>query len=340
MSTVLASIERILDIQPIEGADRIQVAKVLGYQSVIKKGEYAIGDLVVFIRPDTLLPRSSWNVFLWPKNMPDITGPAVRLKISKFRGCFSEGLIVPCGTLPNTLELIEGKDVTDELKILKYEKQLSPQLAGDAKGLFPKHTPKTDQENLLSNPKLIEEIQTKELVITTKFDGCSATFSYFNGEIDVCSRNLSLLPSEENLYWKIAAKYDIINKLKQLARNISIQGEIVGPKVNGNNLGLSEFRFAIFDIWDIDEKKYWNYYKIADFCAGNRLETVDFIMGCSGSGYTIEKLLEIANTNKYENGKLAEGIVVQSADNCYSEVLCGRLSFKVINQNYLLKNEV
>ena len=51
----LASIQTINDIRPIPGADRIEAATVLGYQTVIKKGEFRPGDLCVWHEPDTVV---------------------------------------------------------------------------------------------------------------------------------------------------------------------------------------------------------------------------------------------------------------------------------------------
>ena len=36
----LASIEQIKEITPILGADKIELAKILGWQSIIKKGDF------------------------------------------------------------------------------------------------------------------------------------------------------------------------------------------------------------------------------------------------------------------------------------------------------------
>ena len=60
----LASIQIITDIRPIEGADRIEAATVLGYQTVIKKGEFRPGDLCVCHEPDTVAAEKPEYEFL------------------------------------------------------------------------------------------------------------------------------------------------------------------------------------------------------------------------------------------------------------------------------------
>ncbi len=52
----LASIQSIKAIEPIPGADAIERATVLGWQCVVKKGEFKPGDHVVYCEVDSLLP--------------------------------------------------------------------------------------------------------------------------------------------------------------------------------------------------------------------------------------------------------------------------------------------
>lgn len=52
----LASVQYVHDITPIEGADMIEVAHVLGWQCVVKKGEFEVGDLGVYFEIDSFLP--------------------------------------------------------------------------------------------------------------------------------------------------------------------------------------------------------------------------------------------------------------------------------------------
>ena len=52
----LAYIVKIKDIREIPGADRIELATVMDYTVVVKKGEYKPGDLGLYIEVDSLLP--------------------------------------------------------------------------------------------------------------------------------------------------------------------------------------------------------------------------------------------------------------------------------------------
>src|SRR3954453_11460516 len=117
----LASIQIITEIRPIEGADRIEAATVLGYQSVIKKGEFRPGDLCVWHEPDTVAAEQPEYEFLRKQDF--------RLKVSRFKGQVSQGLALPLGVLP-VGDYASGDDVTELVGIRKYEKPLSQNLAG------------------------------------------------------------------------------------------------------------------------------------------------------------------------------------------------------------------
>lgn len=335
---MLAQIVKIIDIAPIEGADKIEAARILGYWSVIKKGEYKPGDLVCFVFGDTLLPRKPWNQFLWPKGT-DENGPEIRLKTCKFRGQVSQGLILPIslvGDLSEGYYLPEGYDVTDILGVKKYEKQVPAQLAGQIKGGFPNFIPKTDQLNICTYPEVVAELCGRDIVIHKKYDGTSTTIFYKDGEVSVCSRNFELKEEDGNLYWKMAKKYNLPEKLRNYGRNIAFQMESVGPGVNGNKMQLKENSAFLFDVWDIDGQFYWDSETVDHLAHEFEIPRVDRIYR-GPFDKDLNFLKDIANNSQYEPGVLCEGIVVRGVKEAYSETLRGRLSGKVISERFLLK---
>lgn len=97
----LASFETITEILPIEGADKIEIARVQGWQSVIRKGEYKVGDQVIFVPIDTVLTPRPWNEFLWDKKDPS---KPIRVKTVKLKGVISSGLIF---AIENLFKIVE-----------------------------------------------------------------------------------------------------------------------------------------------------------------------------------------------------------------------------------------
>ena len=54
----LATIEKVLEKSNIEGAYRIELIKVLGWNIIVKKDEFKVGDFCIYIPIDTLVDTS------------------------------------------------------------------------------------------------------------------------------------------------------------------------------------------------------------------------------------------------------------------------------------------
>lgn len=83
----LAHVEIITALSSIEGADFLELAQVLGWQCVVKKGEFQVGDKIIFCEIDSVLPELPEYEFLRKYNF--------RIKTQKLRGVISQGLVLP-----------------------------------------------------------------------------------------------------------------------------------------------------------------------------------------------------------------------------------------------------
>src|SRR3972149_3367282 len=193
------------------------------------------------------------------------------------------------------------------------------------KGNFPGFLRKTDEVKVQSEPSLLEKLKGKPYYITTKLDGTSATYYKFNGEFGVCSRNLEL-EKGDNIYWRLAEKYKIEDWLPE---GYAIQGEICGEGIQKNPLGIKGVNLYIFNIIKIlgDIKLYCPDWQ--EWMEHPILFVIQEEYGDSFN-YSLEELLEKARGN-YSSGKRKEGVVVRSKDQT--------ISFKVVNNDYLLKDE-
>lgn len=196
----LASIRRITDIQPIEGADAIQVATVDGWKVVVKKGEFRVGDLAIYIEIDAWVP-TELAPFLSkgqePREYNGVKGE--RLRTIKLRGQVSQGLLLRVrerdydqfiSTYKNGVGrhriVLEGDDVTEFLEIQKWEAPIPAQLQGQAAGMFPTSLiPKTDQERIQN---CFGDIQKK----AKRF----ATEKVWNAETQTLEEHLVVLPAD------------------------------------------------------------------------------------------------------------------------------------------------
>lgn len=234
------------------------------------------------------------------------------------------------------IKLEVGLNVTEPLGITHYEKPIPACLGGLVRGSFPSHLiSKTDEERIQNIPRVIEELQGVEVYSTVKCDGTSATYINYNNDFQVCSRNNSMKLDGNNVYLTMAKKYDIMGVLKGL--NIAIQGEICGPGIQKNRLGLKEVDLFIFNVWDIEKRKYFNGRELKNICTMMGLKTVPF--NCPFTfNHTIEQLLEMAKGLYPETKNRREGIVIRPVEEMYSKTLKGRMSFKVLNNEYLLEH--
>lgn len=332
MERQLATIQKITSLSPIDGADKIEVATILGWKVVVKKDDFKVNDYVVFCEIDSILPDNNPEFYF-------LKDRGYRIKTIKLRKQISQGICFSLNVLYSNPEfegpVTEGQDVTALLGVTKYDPiaNLPPQLRGQVKGNFSKWVPKTDETRIQSVLSVLEELKGKPYYFSLKMDGTSFTFVKKDGETEVCSRNLSLKETEENLYWKIARQYDLINKVPD---NFALQGEIVGPGIQGNRLGLKDYELFVFNVYNINECRYLNFNEYIDFVNYLGIKYAPTLELGDSFNFNLDQLLEIAK-GKYDSGHPREGIVVRPLTEMYSERLKGRLSFKVINNDYLLK---
>lgn len=367
MNRKLASIQRIVKLEPIQGADLIEKATVLGWNLVVRKGEFKEGDLCVYFEVDSLLPIIpefeflSKSVSLKKMAVDDQDVIGYRLKTIRLKGQISQGLVLPINLYSQMLEnryagitniLDEGFDATDLLGVFKYEAPIPAQLAGSVRGMRPSFVPKTDETRIQTVPHILEKYQDTNFVVTEKLDGSSISVYMKDGKFGVCSRNLDLLRDENNTMWKVVTDLNIEFNLSRAINNdpvftnnvtqykdIVLQGEIVGEGIQGNPLKIKGYRIYFYNIYDINNGIYLNYPDFIAYCDELGLDRVPVLFTNFTIPKTTEQFVEWVSGMKssLNTNVKPEGIVVRSWVEQKDEDL-GRLSFKVINPLYLLEN--
>lgn len=327
----LVTVQKIKEILPIEGADLIEVVKILGWSVVTKKGEFRVGDKVVYAEIDSLFPNKPEFQFLEKVNY--------RIKTIKLRGQISQGICFPLSILPPG-DYSEGDEVTDVLGVTKYEPKVPACLEGKVKGSFPGFIPKTDETRVQTLQGLLTKYKGMKCYYSEKLDGSSSTFYLYDGEFGVCSRNIDILEDEDNVFWQIAKKYDIENKLRSLGlTNIAIQGEIIGDTIQKNKYKLktNERKLYIFNVFDIEDSKYLHFNEMLDIAEALGIPTAPILDTDFELIDDIDKLVELSKGFSMLNPKIKrEGIVIRPLKEIV-DVRHGRLSFKAINPEFLLK---
>lgn len=347
MERKLATVEKILDIQPIDGADAIEKAVVRGWNIVIKKGEFTKGDLCIYCEIDSVLPERPEFEFLRPRNF--------RIKTIKLRGQVSQGIIFPLDILSGHIEGPVGssiydiideswveRDVTEALGVTKYDPPIPAELGGQVKGRFPSHSIKTDEERIQNLKTQFEYYQELLWYATEKLDGSSMTAFIYDNEFGLASRNLNLKESDTNSFWKVARRINLEEKMREYMsinnmKALTLQGELIGEGIQKNKYKLKGQDVRFFRAFDPIKYEFLHYKVFLELMLDKlKLNTVPILDTNLTLPPTFEELIAYADGRSKLYDTAREGVVfiaknANDKDN-------GRLSFKVISNKFLLKH--
>jgi RNA ligase (TIGR02306 family) len=350
-----------LDVEPIDGADRIEKVAILGWHCVVKKGEFQAGDPCVYFEIDSLLPDWPEFEFLRKSYWNELLG-RYRLRTARLRGVVSQGLALPLAApaprlapgpidQPGSLAGLrsagtptgfpEGTDLTEILQVEKYEPPVPSQLEGQVRP-FDWPIARTDEVRLESDPALLAAMHGKAYYISAKLDGTSGSFvlveSEGGPEFHVCSRNYSLVESEGNTFWRIARKYNLEALLRaelaESGRLLAIQGEVCGPGIQSNRLNLPEPTLFVFNIIDVRSGHRFALDEMRAFCSAKGLLLVPVIHEGYHFSLTQDDIFRMSEYLYHDvipevrREQEAEGIVVRSTDQS--------VSFKKVSNRFLL----
>ena len=363
----LASIQKITKVSPIEGCDFIELATVLGWQVIIKKGELTEGGYCLFFEIDSFLPMEPRYEFL--KKTTKFNGTeGYRIRTLKMKKVLSQGLALPLSMFPELTENIQ-EDLSETLGVIKYDLEqfcgVNNTSKSEKPGKFPSFIPKTDQPRIQNLPHLFTTNKEDTFEETLKLDGSSMTcykvsssptllqkfLSLFGikaptTKFGVCSRNVDLKRTantvmtfnnegKESVYdqsdfWATAIKLDLANRVPV---GYAIQGELIGPKIQANHEKVTELQYYVFDVFNISEQRYLLPQERRDFCHTLGIPHVPVMnVEATPLQLTLDQLLQHVDTESVNPKTVSEGRVYKSNTNPL-------LSFKVINNRYLLKHE-
>lgn len=372
----LASIRTISEICPIENADRLELAKMqgLGWQVVVKKNEFHVGDRVLYLEIDSTIPyekllpdmeflKDSCGRRFYNGSSPETSSiliEVVRIKTIKLRGQISQGLIIPASSLPfwkdikDTSTIPDGKNYTEYFDVQVWDEfkssvgvKLGKPVPANQAGTFPSFIPKSDEVRLQSDTSIMKKYYDEYFEITEKFDGSSETVFYApefrpgKDPFGVCSRNFELKYADDSQWFTIVdGLRERMEKLYEDKNSkwyhvaLGIQGEHVGPGMNCNRDNYAHHHFKVFRIWNINEQKFVSPDDRYDLVSILHLEHVKVIVSAEQVFHmypTVDDFLKLVE-GKTDHGFEREGMVFKS-------VTDGSVSFKVINNKYLLKEK-
>jgi RNA ligase (TIGR02306 family) len=331
----LATVRNIDQIVPIQGADFIELARIGGWDVVVKKGQFKEHTLAIYVEIDSWVPIQLAPFLAGNKERMFSGVVGERLRTKKFKGIISQGLLLDLVT-DGIGSVEEGTDMTDYLGIQLYEKPIPACLAGSAKGNFPTFIPKTDQARIQNLSKAYDEWKQEgvQWEVTEKLDGSSMTVYQHKGEFGVCSRNIDLKDTEGNTFWEVAKWHNLKERMAAIDEHwdFAIQGELCGPGIQGNQYGLSKSMFFVYDIFNIQTQEYMPPYERRELCKKLELNHVPVIYDEFELEYDMSILLFQAQGESNLNKSQREGLVFKSLSDTEN-------SFKVISNEWLVKYE-
>ncbi len=343
----LASVQRIWKIEPIEGADRIELAHVLGWQCVVNKGQFKPMDVGVYFEIDSFLPVRDEFEFMRASSYKktDVMGEGFRLRTMRFRGQISQGLLLPLSLFPEIPETAKvGDEVTELLGVRKWEIEERATTGGTVMGTLPYDIPHTDETRVQEVPELIQAFAGLEYYISTKMDGSSHSIGIDEDGFHVCGHNYEYKDDGTSSFYEFvkargyrAAVEGYVSALG--LKTITIQGEFCAPGIQRNRLRLAKPEWYVFTIRENGKRVGLKRMLLICEAIGLTPVPIEETGNDLPSKYpTVEALLERADGD-YPNGGKKEGIVIRPTEPVFCPLISAALSMKVVSNKYLLKND-
>lgn len=324
MSTHSIRVIRVDSVEDHPNADRLDLVKVWGYVVAVRKGDFKVGDLAVYIEPDYIVPEGAeWASFLKDR----------RIRAKRLRGIWSQGLLIPA------MEgMAEGDDVMEQLGIIRYEPTITynpntevetppPQLA---------HVPKYDLENWRKYRNIFSEDET--VYATEKVHGSSQRVSWVDGRMWVGSRTLWKREDESSPWWQAVYQNPWITEWCEAHPEWVLFGEVFGW-VQSLRYGASsgDMFFRAFDI----RKPNLSWMDAVEFHdVGMSGLTVDQRVPLVYTGpHDHQKLVDLSLMDSVvsKTKQIAEGIVIKPERERYDS-RAGRVALKLVSDRYLEKS--
>ena len=325
MARQLASVRKLDDVLPHPNADRLAIGRVGGWDVVVPKS-CAVGETGVYFEIDSDVPA---GVVGEDRNL--------KVKTRKIRGVLSQGLFIPLQDIPfETTDWQEGQDVTETLDVVPTQPPDDFPLCSRSGRMLsmpafqevcPEGLAKTSEARIQSNMWLLDRMRDRPYYVTLKYNGTSGTFVIDGTKLTVCSRNLQA--QDGSVYHQAASSCGLYDKAKTLG--LAFQGEVYGPGINGNQHGVDRVRLAIFNVFDVYNKRYYNYEEMRIVLKVLNVDMVEVVETGECFTHSLSSLLQLARGKYAGTRNHREGIVVRSRNDT-------RCSFKVLNNEHLLHN--
>lgn len=328
MSSLIVPVTTIEALSPHPNADRLELAQVLGWQLVVPKGQYQIGQKLVYFPIDTILPLELSERFGVTRYLSK-----QRIRCARLRGEPSFGLVVP----PDQ-DWPVGENVAEFYGAVRYEPPLRVS-AGDAEKDHPLFVAYTEIENMRNFPAIFET--GEPVLLSEKIHGTCARVGLIEGELMAGSKGLRRKrPAEDrfasNTYWfplSLEPVRTLVETLGQTHRQIILFGEVYGSKIQSFHYGLQGvIGFRAFDL--LLDGRYLDWPEFLTLCEHYGVETVPMLGQIAFDLNEIKRFSEGKTQLMTQNAHIREGVVVRPVRERHDPRL-GRVILKYVSDSYL-----
>ncbi len=329
MSSLIVPVAVIEKILPHSNADALELAHVLGWQLVVKKGDYQLGDHIVYFPIDTVLPLEISERFGVTRYLSK-----QRIRCARLRGEPSFGLAVK----PDSEDWQVGENVAEYYGAQKYDPPVRPG-PGDAEQNHPLFVEYTDIENMRNFPTIFED--GEPVVLSEKIHGTQGRVGMIEGELMAGSKAVRRKrPADDkfvgSIYWfpySLESVRNLVEHLGQSHRQVILFGEVYGSKIQSFHYGFKGILgFRVFDL--LLDGKYVDWSDLVALCETYGVEMVPIVSTIPFSLDEVKRYSEGKTLLMQQDAHIREGVVVKPLCERTDPTL-GRVVLKYMSDSYL-----
>ncbi len=313
-------------LQPHPNADKLSLVQINdGCRCVVKTEEWRDGDLGIWIEPDTIAPNNEMFAFL---------GDNLRIKVRKYRGEYSQGLLIP---IPPNFDCKLGDNMMEALGLIHYDPPepitLHDENVSPPPGVFVRY----NVENGYKYQNIFQE--GEPVVVSEKIHGSSAKYVFNDGVMYCGSRVQWKKQTDTNLWWKALAQNPWIEEWCKANPGFCLYGEVFGKQNLKYGANSNQIFFRAFDIWYIKEARWIDFVDVfTKYCS--LINSHTWVPIVHHGKFDIEHIKSLAESDSVIPGAkhCAEGVVVRPMQERDDHSL-GRVQLKFVSNRYLSKGK-
>ena len=336
MSTLIVKSVKVDEVKKHPNADKLDLAIIGGWQVVVSKDTVRVGDIGVYIPPDSLVPAEFSDHYGFTKYLKS-NG---RVCSARLRGEPSHGVFIKNDDFLGIKDV--GEDLAERFGITKYVSERIT--AADAEVDHPKFDKYTEIENIRHFSTVFE--LGEEVVITEKLHGTNTRTGFIDGLFMSGSHKLRRKLDDKktaegeydfehiknNPYLHPFSISNVRNLLQSLGKDCILYGEVCGKNVQGYfSYGVdSGFLFRAFDL-----KVNGNYLDYDEFSGICSKFDVPIVPVLYRGPFSMDKVKELSVGKSTYAEHIREGVVIKPVKE-RADPAIGRVVLKYISDDFLL----